>query len=169
MVAYLRRLIEASGANQATALLVGPVQVSARVAESYPVRMAHSLFSTRMATSMHSVGVAASLVGGSAFAPLCGVPNGAGNGILTVAKGTLPLVRFGSAGYGARQGCLTVPACVARAPATFLLEVVPERLQAGAPWLTAAMGLAARAALLALRANAPRGTPGVRLPRRASR
>jgi hypothetical protein len=155
---------------QATALLFGPAQVAARVAESDPVRMAHSLFSTRLVTSMHPVGVAASLVGGSVVAPLCGVPNGAGNGILTVAKGTLPLVRFGSAGYGARQGCVTVPACVARAPAaTFLLEVVPERLQAGALWLTAAMGLAARAALLALRANAPRGTPGVPLPRRASR
>ena len=32
--------------------------------------------------------------------------HGAGNGILTIAKGTLPLVLFGPQGYGARLGLL---------------------------------------------------------------
>jgi hypothetical protein len=36
--------------------------------------------------------------------------NGAGNGVLTIAKGTLPLVLFGVRDYGARHGLLMVPA-----------------------------------------------------------
>lgn len=40
---------------------------------------------------------------------------GAGNGILTITRGTLPLVLFGSEGYGARMGLLARPMLVAQA------------------------------------------------------
>lgn len=42
------------------------------------------------------------------------VLHGAGNGILTIAKGTHPLALFGAAGYGARLGWLSAPARVLR-------------------------------------------------------
>lgn len=40
---------------------------------------------------------------------------GAGNGILTIARGTLPLALFGPQGYGARMGLLARPVLVAQA------------------------------------------------------
>jgi hypothetical protein len=64
--------------------------------------------------------------------------HGAGNGILTLAKGTLPLVRFGPQGHGVRQGWLLMPARRMQALVPFLFGVLLDRLQAGALWVTAA-------------------------------
>ena len=89
-------------------------------------------------------------VGGPAGA-LFTVLHGAGNGILTIAKGTLPLVLFGPAGYGARQGLMMVPARVAQAFAPVLFGMLLDGVGAAAVWLTALLGLAALTALWALR------------------
>lgn len=165
MAAHLPRLMQTAGATLATAVLVGsligPAQVAARVAEFGWLRQVHPLLSARLASAMHPIGVGVLLVGGPALAPLFGILHGAGNGILTIAKGTLPLVLFGSTGYGARQGWLMVPARVAQALAPFLFGVALDRLQAGALWVTAGLGLAAFAALLALRAPAPADAPAI--------
>jgi MFS family permease len=165
MAAHLPRLMQAAGATLATALLVGsligPAQVAARVAEFGWLRKVHPLLSARLASALHPLGVVVLLIGGPAFAPLFGILHGAGNGILTIAKGTLPLVLFGSVGYGARQGWLMVPARVAQALAPFLFGLVIDRLQAGALWVTAGIGLAALAALLALRASLPQGAAAI--------
>ncbi|WP_178124308.1 hypothetical protein [Pseudomonas sp. S49] len=40
---------------------------------------------------------------------------GAGNGILTIARGTLPLALFGADGYGTRMGLLARPTLIAQA------------------------------------------------------
>lgn len=166
MAAHLPRLMQAAGTTLATAVLVGsligPAQVAARVAEFGWLRRVHPLLSARLAAALHPIGAVALLIGGPVFAPLFGVLHGAGNGILTIAKGTLPLVMFGSAGYGERQGWLMVPARVAQAAAPYLFGLAIDRLQAGALWLTAGLGLAACAALLAWRvgpAPAPSGAP----------
>ena len=90
------------------------------------------------------------LVGGPA-AVVFTVLHGAGNGILTIAKGTLPLVLFGPAGYGARQGLLMVPARVAQAFAPVLFGMLLDGVGAAAVWLAALLGLAALTALWALR------------------
>ena len=74
--------------------------------------------------------------------------HGAGNGILTIAKGTLPLVLFGPQGYGHRQGLLTVPARMAQALSPYLFGVCLDRWGANALWLSAAIGLSAFVALL---------------------
>lgn len=51
---------------------------------------------------------------------------GAGNGILTIARGTLPRALFGPQGYGARMGLLARPVLIAQAfgpiDAAFVLE-----------------------------------------------
>lgn len=157
MAAHLPRLMQAAGASVATALLVGtligPAQVAARVLEFGWLRKVHPLLSARLASAMHPLGVAVLLIGGPVFAPLFGILHGAGNGILTIAKGTLPLVLFGTTGYGARQGWLMVPARVAQALAPFLFGIVLDRLQGGALWATACIGMAAFLALLALHAE----------------
>jgi MFS family permease len=158
MAAHLPRLMQAAGATAATALLVGtligPAQVAARLLEFGMLRKVHPLLSARLASAMHPLGVGVLLIGGPALAPLFGILHGAGNGILTIAKGTLPLVLFGSSGYGARQGLLMVPARVAQALAPFLFGIVLDRLQTGALWVTAGIGAAAFLALLALRNGA---------------
>ena len=162
MAAHLPQLMLAAGATLATALwvgtLIGPAQVAARLLEFGWLRKLHPLLSARLAAAMHPIGAALLLLGGPALAPLFGILHGAGNGILTIAKGTLPLVLFGSAGYGARQGWLMIPARVAQATAPFVYGVVIERWQAGALWLTAGLGLAALAALALLRARTAAST-----------
>lgn len=162
MAAHLPQLMLAAGATLATALwvgtLIGPAQVAARLLEFGWLRKLHPLLSARLAAAMHPIGAALLLLGGPALAPVFGILHGAGNGILTIAKGTLPLVLFGSAGYGARQGWLMIPARVAQATAPFVYGVAIERWQAGALWLTAGLGLAALAALALLRARTAAST-----------
>lgn len=172
MAAHLPGLMQAAGTTVATAVLVGsligPAQVVARVLEFGWLRKVHPLLSARLAAAMHPLGAGVLLIGGPAFAPLFGILHGGGNGILTIAKGTLPLVLFGSQGYGARQGWLMVPSRVAQALAPFVFGVVLERMQAGALWVTAGIGLSAFAALLWLRTEAP--SPAVEvMPSRRSR
>jgi hypothetical protein len=76
--------------------------------------------------------------------------HGAGNGVLTIAKGTLPLALFGVRDYGARQGLLMVPARFAQATAPWLFGLAIDRFGAGALWFSAALGLVAFAALMLL-------------------
>ncbi len=97
--------------------------------------------------------VSSLLAGGPAMAPAFAILHGAGNGILTIAKGTLPLALFGPQGYGARQGWLMMPARVAQALAPLLFGLALDSWGANALWLSGGIGLAACAALLLLRAQ----------------
>lgn len=147
MAAHLPRLLEAQGLGPAAALgiamLVGPAQVAGRLLEFGLLRHVHPLLSARLAAAAHPLGVAtlmaAGPVGAWAFTGL----HGAGNGILTIAKGTLPLVVFGAAGYGQRQGWLMAPARIAQAVAPLLFGLAMAHWGAGALWLTAGLGLLA--------------------------
>ena len=91
------------------------------------------------------------LLAGAPLAPLFAVLHGAGNGILTIAKGTLPLALFGPAGYGARQGLLMVPSRLAQALAPVLFGLCLDRWGAGALWVSTGLGLTAFALLMLLR------------------
>jgi predicted MFS family arabinose efflux permease len=157
MAAHLPRLLQAGGATLGVAVavgaLVGPAQVAGRLLEFGFLRRIHPLLSARMAALAHPVGAAALLMAGAPVAALFGILHGAGNGILTIAKGTLPLVLFGPHGYGARQGLLMVPARIAQAFAPLAFGLCLDRWGAGALWLTAVLGVAAFGALLVL----PRG------------
>ena len=155
MAAHLPRLLQASGtslqAAVAIAALVGPAQVVARLLEFGLLRRLHPLLSAQLAAAAHPIGAAILLVVGGPAAAVFTVLHGAGNGILTIAKGTLPLVLFGPAGYGARQGLMMVPARVAQAFAPVLFGMLLDGVGAAAVWLTALLGLAALGALWALR------------------
>lgn len=155
MAAHLPRLLQGAGATLAGAVavgaLIGPAQVGARLLEYGFLRHVHPLLSARLAASMHPVGVVVLALFGPVAAPVFGVLHGAGNGILTIAKGTLPLVLFGPQGYGHRQGILMVPARIAQAMAPWLFGLALDRWGAGALMVSAAIGVAALAALLVLR------------------
>lgn len=161
MAAHLPQLLQASGASLSAAVaagaLIGPAQVAARLLEFGLLRRVHPLWSARLATIAHPLGACLLLVLGAPVAALFAVLHGAGNGILTIAKGTLPLVLFGPMGYGARQGMLMVPARICQAIAPALFGLCLQRWGVGAVWLSMALGVLALGALLAMpRAAAPR-------------
>jgi predicted MFS family arabinose efflux permease len=156
MAAHLPRLLQATGATLATAVavgaLVGPAQVAGRVLEFGLLRRIHPLFSARAAALLHPLGAAVLALVGAPAAAAFALLHGAGNGILTIAKGTVPLVLFGPLGYGRRQGWLMVPARIAQALAPWLFGVLLDRWGADAVWISAGVGLVAFAALWRLRA-----------------
>jgi MFS family permease len=147
MAAHLPALLQGMGLGSAAALgvamLVGPAQVAGRLLEFGFLRRVHPLLSTRLAAAGHPLGVVVLLLLGPAGAWLFAGLHGMGNGILTIAKGTLPLVVFGAAGYGERQGWLMAPARIAQALAPLLFGVAVARWGSGALWLTAGLGLLA--------------------------
>jgi predicted MFS family arabinose efflux permease len=156
MASHFPRILQAAGATLAAAVavgaLVGPAQVAGRLLEFGVLRRVHPLLSARLAALAHPIGVVALLSLGAPVAALFAVLHGAGNGILTIAKGTLPLVLFGPSGYGARQGWLMMPARLAQALAPFVFGLAVDRWQLGALWLTGGLGLGAFVALQFLRA-----------------
>jgi MFS family permease len=89
---------------------------------------------------MHPLGAVALALFGAPAAIWFAMLHGAGNGVLTIAKGTLPLALFGPQGYGERQGLLMVPARLAQALAPWLFGLCMEQFGAGALWISAALG-----------------------------
>jgi MFS family permease len=157
MAAQLPRLFEAAGAGGtaaiAAAALVGPAQVGARLVEFGLLRRVHPLISARIAAVLHPIGAGFLILFGAPGIVLFSLLHGAGNGMITIAKGTLPLALFGPAGYGRRNGVLAAPARLAQSAAPFLFGLLLDRFGIGALALSAGLSLAASAALFALRAR----------------
>jgi predicted MFS family arabinose efflux permease len=150
MAAHLPRLLQASGATLTAAVgaaaLVGPAQVAGRLLEFGWLRRLHPLLSARLAALAHPLG--APHAGG--LAAVFALMHGAGNGILTIAKGTLPLALFGARAYGERQGWLMMPARIAQAIAPFVFGLALDRWGEGALWMSASVAALAFVALLAV-------------------
>ncbi|NIM41369.1 MAG: MFS transporter [Hydrogenophaga sp.] len=159
LAAHLPSLLMASGLSLAGALavgaLVGPAQVAGRLLEFGGLRRFHPLVSARVAASMHPVGVLVWMAVGVAAAPVFAVLHGLGNGILTIAKGTLPLAYYGPVGYGRRQGWIVAPSRVAQAFAPLLFGALVERWGAQALWVSGALVASAWLGLLCLRPSPP--------------
>lgn len=158
MAAHLPRLLAAVGAAPTAVILVsalvGPAQVAGRLLEFGLLRHLHPLHSARAAALMHPLGAALlALLGAPAVAAFA-LLHGAGNGILTIAKGTLPLALFGAQGYGQRQGLLVLPARLAQALSPWLFGLLLAGFGTRVLWFSAALGLSALAALLLIRAPA---------------
>jgi len=167
LAAHLPRLLEAMGATPTAAVaagaLVGPAQVAARLIEFTLLRRASPMVSARLATLLHPIGAALLAI----FGPIAAVPfvllHGGGNGLLTIARGTLPLALFGAAGYGLRTGLMAAPARILQGAAPLLFGVVLDR---GGPLAALLMssGLTGGCflALLALRPGAAGSSGGRR-------
>jgi hypothetical protein len=159
MAAHLPRLLQEAGASPAAAIaaaaLVGPAQVAGRLLEFGVLQRFHPLLSARLASVAHPLGALAVMAFGAPAAMVFTVLHGAGNGILTIAKGTLPLVIFGPSGYGLRQGMLTVPAHFGQATAPFIFALLMERYGVSALLLSITLALAGLAALLAITPSRP--------------
>jgi MFS family permease len=155
MATHLPALLQAGGASPGAAVavgaLVGPAQVAGRLLEFGLLRHVHPLLSARLAALGHPLGVGMLLALGPPGAAAFALLHGGGNGIMTIAKGTLPLALFGPGDYGLRQGWMMMPARVAQAVAPVAFGVMLQTLGAGAMWVSAALGLGAFAALMAIR------------------
>lgn len=155
MAAHLPRFLEGVGASEAAAIaagaLVGPAQVAARLFEFGLLRAIHPVWSARLAVLTHPIGAAVLGLLGPAGVSLFALVHGAGNGLITIAKGTLPLAIFGPGGYGLRNGILSAPARVALSAAPFIFGLLLEHIGSAAILLTAGLSLSAFASLLLLR------------------
>ncbi|WP_298871713.1 MFS transporter [uncultured Bradyrhizobium sp.] len=155
--AILPTMLVAFGATPAQALfagtLVGPAQVAARILEAGWLGGFHPLLSARLATLMNPIGIVALVAGGSFLAPAFSVLYGAGNGIITIARGTLPLAIFGPTGFGRRVGMISLPARATGAFAPLALGMMVEHFGTSALWISAVASISAFSALLLLRAD----------------
>lgn len=130
--------------------------MAARLLEFGALRRVHPLLSARIAAALHPLGAPLLALGGPPAALWFGVLHGAGNGILTIAKGTPPLAIFAPVGYGLRQQLLMVPARIAQALAPWLFGLALDRCGAAALGLSAALVALALLALLLLPARLAR-------------
>jgi MFS family permease len=151
MAAHLPRILEAMGATTLQAVsagvLIGPAQVFARIVEASFFSRYHPLLSTRLACLTHPVGaVIVALVGGAASGVFA-VFHGAGNGLLTIARGTLPLAIFGPRDYGYRLGLLGAPARMAQAAAPLAFGLLIDVMGGRVLIVSSALSLAALIAL----------------------
>jgi hypothetical protein len=87
--------------------------------------------------------------------------HGLGNGLLTIVRGTLPLLLFGAQGYGARQGWIALPGRLVGAVAPWLFGLALERWGLAALWLTGVAGFIAFVLMWRLR---PPATPPMASP-----
>ena len=163
LAAHLPRLLEAMGATTAMAIfagsLLGPAQVAARLVEFTFLRKTSPMISARLATALHPLGALLLAI----FGPVMAVPfvllHGAGNGMLTIARGTLPLALFGPTGYGLRTGILSAPARILQGGAPLLFGLV---LDSGGPLLALlCTGSLTDLSFLALFTLSPRGKRGL--------
>ena len=82
--------------------------------------------------------------------------HGAGNGILTIARGTMPLAIFGPQNYGYRLGIIGAPARMAQAAAPLAFGLLIDAMGSRVLIVSSALSLSALLALCLLHAPPPR-------------
>jgi MFS family permease len=126
---HLLTFLQARGFELAAAValgaLVGPSQVGARVVEMAFGRHYHPIWTMAASVTLVAGGVAFLLAGFPILA-LALALYGAGNGIGSIARGTLPLALFGPAGYASLMGKLVMPSLLAQALAPWLGAILIE-------------------------------------------
>jgi MFS family permease len=127
---HLLTILQGKGLALAAAVslgaLVGPSQVAARTIEMFIARFHHPIWTKLTATSLVTAGLAALWLG-SPVITLALVLYGAGIGLESIARGTLPLAIFGPERYPVIMGRIAMPSLIAQAAApsigTVLLEL----------------------------------------------
>jgi MFS family permease len=154
LLAIFRRLGLDAGTVVVIGTLFGPAQVAARLIEFVFARNVHPLWIARFAVGLLVLAFAllASLGVSVATAAAFAVMFGAANGLLTIARGTLPLALFGAAGYGRMIGRIAGPFLIIQAVAPLVLAFVAERASdAAALAVTCGFAVAALACLALIR------------------
>jgi len=115
---HLLTLLQSRGIALAAAVgfgaLLGPSQVGARVLEMLLGRRTHPVWSLLASAVLVAVGLAM-LVGAPGVAAAGIVLYGAGSGIRSIARGTVPMALFGREGYAVLMGRIAMPTLIAQA------------------------------------------------------
>ncbi|MGW5961016.1 MFS transporter [Methylorubrum thiocyanatum] len=115
---HLIALLQARGVALAAAVsygaLIGPAQVGARIVEMATKGRHHPLWTLTIAMVLVAVGLAILALGIPAVAVAL-ILYGAGNGIYSIARGTVPLALFGAERYPVLVGRLARPGLIAQA------------------------------------------------------
>ena len=120
MSVHLLTVLQARGLSLAAAVglgaLVGPSQVAARTIEMMIARYHHPIWTKVASTSLVAAGLA-SLWLKAPTIPLALALYGAGIGLESIARGTLPLAIFGPERYPVTMGRIAMPSLIAQAVA----------------------------------------------------
>ncbi|HEX4555562.1 MAG TPA: MFS transporter [Xanthobacteraceae bacterium] len=156
--AHLLAIFGRAGIDPATVVLIGalfgPAQVTSRLCEfafaggAHPLNLARAAFGLIVCAFivLGIAGISAPVA--AAFAVMFGVANG----LVTIARGTVPLVLFGPAGYGRLIGRIAGPWLVMQSAAPLVLAFIAERLSdAAALSVVAGFALAALACFVMIR------------------
>ncbi len=151
MSAHLLAIFARAGIDAGTVVMIGalfgPSQVLARLCEFAVAGNAHPLYLARFALTSVVVAFAMMLTIGVSvpIAAAFSVMFGMCNGLVTIARGTVPLTLFGASGFGLLVGRLAGPWLAMQAAAPLVLAYVAERVSD-----RAALALAAAFAIVAL-------------------
>lgn len=121
---------QALAAAVALGTLVGPSQVGARAVELAIAKRHHPIWTKLAATSLVALGVAALWAGGSLLTPAL-VLYGAGIGLESIARGTLPLALVGRDRYPVVMGRIALPSLMAQAGAPLVGSLLLNMVGAG--------------------------------------
>ena len=117
---HLLTVLQAKGLTLAAAVglgaLVGPAQVAARAVEMAIARYHHPIWTKVASTSLVATGLAALWLD-APIIPLALALYGAGIGLESIARGTLPLAVFGPERYPVIMGRIAMPSLIAQAAA----------------------------------------------------
>ena len=111
----------------AIGMMIGPAQIIARLLEFSLFRNLHPSLSSRLGVLISFFGLFFLFADGYVLALLGAALYGAGNGILTIIRGTLPLALFGQEGYAIRMGLLGRPIMIALAFGPLISAFILEK------------------------------------------
>jgi len=154
LLAIFKRFGLAPSTVVAVGMLFGPAQVLARICELSFARRLHPLWLARAAVGLLVAAfvVLALLPFSAATAAVFAVMFGMANGLLTIARGTVPLALFGASGYGRLVGRIGGPFLAVQALAPVVVTTIAERgSDASALALVAAFAAAALICFLLIR------------------
>lgn len=133
LLAHLLAMFGRLGIDPATAVLIGtlfgPCQMLARLGEFAFARDVHPLFVARFAVGTLTVAFALLALFGlsAALAAVFMIMLGLCNGLMTIARGTVPLALFGPQGYGRMLGRIAGPSLIIQSAAPLIVAFIAER------------------------------------------
>lgn len=131
--AHLLAILQRGGLDATSAVAIGaifgPAQVLTRFADFATGGRLHPLTVARASMALMACAfiLLAAMGFSAAIAALFALIYGAANGVVTIARGALPLAMFGAAGYGRVVGRISRPAQILQAFAPFALAYVIDR------------------------------------------
>jgi hypothetical protein len=156
---HLLTMLQAQGLALAAAValgaMVGPSQVGARFVEMLVSRYHHPIWTKMTSVCLVALGLGLFWAGIPIIAPAL-VLYGAGIGLESIARATLPLALFGAADYAPIMGRLAMPSLIAQAAApalgALLIQLLGVEGALGSVVIVAALNVGLVLALVAMTA-----------------